>query len=59
MTAHGARSAALDPRDPDYYNRGPMWPGEKLRPLVLKPEELDVLRRGLAVVVALAWGDPS
>ncbi|MEV8354608.1 hypothetical protein ACFVTT_38740 [Streptomyces niveus] len=59
MTAHGAPSPPPDPRDPDYYNRGPAWPGERLRPLALTPEELDALRHGLAAVVTLAWGDAS
>lgn len=59
MTVHGARSAPPDPRDPDYYNRGPKWPGEILCPLVLTPDELDALSLGLDVVGTLTWGDPS
>ncbi|WP_405794135.1 hypothetical protein [Streptomyces sp. NBC_01506] len=59
MTAPRTPTAPPDPADPNYYNRGPRWPGETLRPLALTPDEMVALRRGLAVVAALAWGDPS
>ncbi|WP_405800459.1 hypothetical protein [Streptomyces sp. NBC_01506] len=39
MTAPGAPAAPPDPWDPNYYDRGDRWPGEKLRPLVLTPAE--------------------
>lgn len=50
---------APDPRDPASYYRGDRWPGETLLPLTLSPDELEQLTAGLAVVVALAWGDVS
>lgn len=56
MTGSGAPSAPLDPRDPDYYNRGPYWPGEKLLPLHCGPADEALLAANLRAVFRLASG---
>ncbi|WP_069625311.1 hypothetical protein [Streptomyces niveus] len=56
MTGRGAPSAPPDPRDPDWYNRGPYWPGERLRPLVLGPADYELLAANAQAVARLASG---